>query len=194
MSNLSITVHNTNEETKSCTCYNKTKLVAKFEKTSGKKTKIFIRCNSCAQTERQKKKAKKHRLKSSNNKTIKFISSKNTESTSSPPQTIENILSLLLKTTNITYLLLDDEISFNVDDNESDGSEFIYDMHNLEEAVFSKFRNEEIDDLVKFSITIKIEEDLVNEENLFLKLDQQIKDKFHTIIKVFLIPLQKGSG
>ncbi|CAG8843299.1 29267_t:CDS:1, partial [Racocetra persica] len=122
---------------------------------------------------------KKRKLKSSNNKTIKSISSsienmpsfyldinnesslhlnaehtssppwiiENTESTPSPPWTIENISSLSLKIKNITYYLLDDEISSDIDDSESDRNEFIYDMHNLKEAVFSKFRNEEIDDL-----------------------------------------------
>ncbi|CAG8805230.1 16617_t:CDS:2, partial [Racocetra persica] len=78
-----------------------------------------------------------------NNESFLYL---NTEHTSFPSWVIEN-------TEN-------DEISSDIDDSENDRSEFIYNMHDLKEAVSFKFRNEEIDDLVKFSIKIKIEEDL----------------------------------
>ncbi|CAG8808536.1 23508_t:CDS:1, partial [Cetraspora pellucida] len=113
----------------------------------------------------------------------------NTESIPSPFQTIKNTSSFPLNIKNITYFLLDDEISSDVDDSESDRNEFIYNIHDLEKAISFKFRNKEIDNLVKFLITIKIEKDLVNEENLALELEQQIKDTFRTIIKAFFIPL-----
>ncbi|CAG8850463.1 33037_t:CDS:1, partial [Racocetra persica] len=95
---------------------------------------------------------------------------------------------------NIISLSLNNKVLENVNNDERNEGEFIYDVCDLEEFVVCKFRdNEEKEDPVEFSTIVEIEKELINDEILPLEFENE-EQNFYNIINVLLIPLQEGSG
>ncbi|CAG8702822.1 11084_t:CDS:1 [Cetraspora pellucida] len=255
MSTSNVAISNT----KQCTCCNKFKPISEFTRQSENKSKIFQRCNICADHEKQNKRDKqlKPKLSSNDNSSSLSLSHKEPSSLSLGHENIpilssshENILShsfsykdmpsLSLSYENTPSLTLhsddtssfflshkdtpfffsnqefflsshkdmfplshEDEssssvnriMSFNSDSIESNKDEIIHNIYDFEELVALKFRVEEVEDHVKFTTIVKIEDKLVNKENLCLEFNKYVEDKkFHTMIKSLFIPLQAGSS
>ncbi|CAG8823735.1 12989_t:CDS:1, partial [Cetraspora pellucida] len=74
---------------------------------------------------------------------------------------------------------------------ESNEDEIIHNIYDLKKLIALKFRNKKVENHVEFTITVKIEDELVNEKNLSLEFNKYVEDKkFHAMIKSLLIPLQ----
>ncbi|CAG8664593.1 4274_t:CDS:2, partial [Racocetra persica] len=75
---------------------------------------------------------------------------------------------------NIISLSLNNKVLENVNNDERNEDEFIYDVCDLEEFVACKFRdNEEKEDPVEFSAIVKIEKELINDKILSLEFENE---------------------
>ncbi|CAG8776573.1 2404_t:CDS:1 [Cetraspora pellucida] len=130
----------------------------------------------------------------SRNKILKFArcnpcnkqdrqSRKNTRATNA-----ESISSLTLNNDNV------DETEIDADENNED--ELVYDFYDIEKLVSANFKNNEVkNNHIEFSVKVKIEKELVNENALMPEFNQYNESKnFRKIIDVLVMPLQTGLG
>ncbi|CAG8800796.1 26960_t:CDS:2, partial [Racocetra persica] len=182
----------THVSTKQCSCYNKVKPTNEFISQRGTKIQEFSRCNPCTEHERQNTPSlslsheNKLFLSLSHENTLSLIlNHENTssfllsqEDISSFPLSHEDTLFLTLNYKDILFLFLSHKnmlpissnriMSSNSDSIKSNKNEnkIIYNICDLEEFVAIKFK-----DHIEFTIIVKIEDELVNEENLSLELN-----------------------
>ncbi|CAG8552935.1 12819_t:CDS:1 [Cetraspora pellucida] len=181
---------------KKCSCCKKIKPITEFIRQN--KNKPFARCNSCAEEERQKKRAKKLKLSKtkqtpttslnveelfySSNVEISFVSS------NIKAQSLHSDIEI--PSSNIDVEVPNPSLLFEIED------AFLYNICDLDELIATKFKdNKELDDSVEFSVIVELESELVNDKNISLEFNQQIEEKkFRNIVKSLLIPIQSGSG
>ncbi|CAG8489675.1 2984_t:CDS:2, partial [Cetraspora pellucida] len=88
-----------------------------------------------------------------------------------------------------------DRTSADAIDSETHEDDLIYNLSGLEELIAIKFRDEELNANVKFTVTVDIEKVIIDNDALSLESGQDMETKkFHAIAKTLLIPLQEGSG
>ncbi|CAG8806361.1 6995_t:CDS:1, partial [Cetraspora pellucida] len=116
------------------------------------------------------------------------------KSTSSLAQSRQNARAIIIE--NTSPLILNYDVSDETRiDNENNEDELFYDFGDLEELVSINFKDsEEKNNHVEFSIKVKIEKELVNENILLPEFDQNEEaEKFCKIINIMIVPLQTGS-
>ncbi|CAG8578919.1 6817_t:CDS:1 [Cetraspora pellucida] len=168
------------DESKYCSRCKKTKPVIEFTKQSGGKTVTFTRCNLCNEQDRKSR------------QNARAVVAK---STSSSAQSRQNARAVIAENTSPLILNYDESDETGID-NENNEDELFYDFGDLEELVSVNFKDsEEKNNHVKFSIKVKIERELVNENILLPEFDQNEEaEKFHKIINIMIVPLQTESG
>ncbi|CAG8466190.1 4295_t:CDS:2 [Racocetra fulgida] len=94
------------------------------------------------------------------------------------------------------YISPDGRTSADTSDSKSSKDDLIYNLSDLKELIAIKFREgEELDANFEFTVMVDIEKETVDKDTLSLESGQDMETKkFHTIAKMLLIPLQKGSN
>ncbi|CAG8831966.1 31240_t:CDS:1, partial [Racocetra persica] len=152
-----------NSKTKTCSCCEKLKPIAEFIRMIGSRMTVNILCNACANRD------KRYRL----NKKVKATNNESTQ--------------LLCLNENIQPLPLDKNIqllplsknNIDTDSVKNSSDKFIYNIYNIKKLVNIKFRDSKKKvELVKFSVIVKLERELVNEEIMSLEIDQNEDAEF----------------